>query len=111
MRFDMGAETLSQLVRESDSSGQDLGSLVRRLVVVAEPLEGAFNGAGRVAFDEFKVRVDEIASELTSALGSIVEGQAGMDQAFGLGDMEASDNSVQAMGSANFDGARFGSAR
>lgn len=109
MKFDMGNQTLSQLTKETDGSHQDLGALVRRLVAAAEPMEKDFNGAGRAAFDQFKVRTDEISNDLNSALAAIVGGQSGMDAAFQTGDTEAADNAAQAMGSANFDGARFGS--
>ncbi|MBJ7001149.1 hypothetical protein ACFYMX_09485 [Streptomyces griseofuscus] len=47
MKFDMGAQTLSTLMRDSRGSSQDLGTLIRQLVQAAEPLEGKFNGAGR----------------------------------------------------------------
>ncbi|MGL4174017.1 MAG: hypothetical protein ACRCTR_08110 [Actinomycetota bacterium] len=109
MKFDMGSTTLSHLVKESDGSFQDLGSLVKRLIAAAEPLEGTFNGNGRVAFDSFKARTDEVAAELTVSLAAIIGGQADMDVAFVTGDEESADNSTQAMGSSNFDGARFAS--
>jgi hypothetical protein len=109
MKFDMGNQTLSQLTKETDGSHQDLGGLIRRLVVAAEPIEKDFNGAGRAAFDRFKLHTDEITDSLNSALASILGGQSGMDQAFQTGDSEAADNATQAMGSANFDGARFSS--
>ncbi len=109
MKFDMGNQTLSQLTKETDGSHQDLGSLVRRLVAAAEPMEKDFNGAGRAAFDQFKLHTDEIANDLNSSLAGIVGGQAGMDHAFQTGDTESADNASQAMGSANFDGARFSS--
>ncbi|KUM91774.1 hypothetical protein AQI95_44195 [Streptomyces yokosukanensis] len=107
MKFDMGAQTLSTLMRDSRGSSQDLGTLIRQLVQAAEPLEGKFHGAGRTAFDQFKVRADGIAKELNSSLGAILGGQSGMDGAFGTGDQEQGDNAKQQMGAANFDAARF----
>jgi len=53
MKFDMGAQTLSQLGSQTVSAGDDLGVLVRSLVDAAAPLEGRFNGAGRAQFDQF----------------------------------------------------------
>ncbi|PRY62825.1 hypothetical protein BCF74_10332 [Knoellia remsis] len=108
MKFDMGSSTLSTLSSGTEGSHQDLGSLVLRLVAAAEPLEGKFNGAGRAAFDAFKARSDEVAADLNTSLGAILQGQGGMDVAFQTGDQEASDNAMRAQGSANFDGARFG---
>jgi hypothetical protein len=107
MKFDMGAQTLSTLVKGSRGSSDDLGVLIRQLVEAAQPLEGKFNGAGRVAFDRFKLRADGVAKELNGSLAAIVGGQSGMDSAFGSGDQEQGENARRQMAAANFDGARF----
>ncbi|NKQ28210.1 hypothetical protein [Streptomyces galbus] len=108
MKFDMGAQTLSTLMRDSRGSSDDLGSLIRQLVQAAQPLEGKFNGSGRVMFDQFKARADEITSELNGSLSAILGGQSGMESAFSTGDQEQGDNARQQMSAANFDAARFG---
>jgi uncharacterized protein YukE len=108
VKFDMGSQTLQSLMRQSQGSSTDLGVLIQRLILAAEPLEGRFNGQGKAAFDSFKARSDEITNALNSALSAILGGQSGMDQAFTTGDQESADNATQAMGSANFDAARFG---
>ncbi|GGO53681.1 hypothetical protein GCM10012287_40910 [Streptomyces daqingensis] len=108
MKFDMGAQTLATLTSKSRGSSDDLGTLVRQLVQAAEPLEGRFNGSGKVAFDSFKSRSDEIAASLNSALSAILGGQSGMETAFGSGDQEQGDNARTQMAAANFDAARFG---
>ncbi|MFI2565399.1 hypothetical protein [Paenarthrobacter sp. NPDC018779] len=105
--FDMGAQTLATLGKQTDASHQDLGALVRRFVDAVTPLEGKFSGAGKAAFDSFKNRSDVVASELNTALGAIVQGQSGMDTAFTQGDIAASDTARRSEGSANFDAARF----
>lgn len=105
--FDMGSETIGNLGKQSDAANQDLGALVRRFVDAVTPLEGRFSGAGKAAFDNFKNRSDLVASELNSALASIVHGQSGMNTAFQQGDLAASDNARRSEGSANFDAARF----
>lgn len=107
MKFDMGAQTLSTLQKQTGGSSQDLGTLIKRLIAAAEPLEGRFNGSGKAAFDQFKAHSDEITAALNSSLAKILEGQGGMDKSFGTGDQEHADNARQAMGSANFDAARF----
>jgi hypothetical protein len=107
MKFDMGAQTLSTLQRDSRGSSDDLGALVRQLVQAVQPLEGRFNGQGRVMFDQFKAQADQIAADLNSSLGAILGGQAGMDSAFASGDQEQGDNARQQMSAANFDAARF----
>ena len=111
MKFDMGSATLSTLATQTGGSHDELGALVRQLVAAAEPLEGAFNGAGRRAFDAFKLRTDEISADLNISLGRILTGQRGMDTAFVTGDMESADNATAAAGAANFDGARFSATR
>jgi len=109
MKFDMGNATLGTLAKGTEGSHQDLGTLVTSLVTAVEPLEGRFNGAGRVAFDRFKANTDQIAADLNGSLAAIVQGQSGMNTAFQVGDVEASDNATAAQGQANFDGARFSS--
>ncbi len=107
MKFDMGAQTLSGLARQTQGASEDLGSLIRQLIVAAEPLEGNFNGAGRQAFDAFKASADATTADLNAALAAILGGQGGMDTAFVSGDSEMADNATSAQGSANFDAARF----
>jgi len=107
MKFDMGAQTLSGLTRQTQGASEDLGSLIRQLIVAAEPLEGNFNGAGRQAFDAFKANADATTADLNAALAAILGGQGGMDTAFVQGDTEMADNATSAQGSANFDAARF----
>ncbi|MGW7303903.1 hypothetical protein ACWGIX_38900, partial [Streptomyces sp. NPDC054829] len=60
MKFDMGSTTLAELGKSTGGSVQDLGTLIGWLVQAAEPLEGKFNGAGKAAFDRFKLNADEI---------------------------------------------------
>ncbi|GHF89733.1 hypothetical protein [Streptomyces thermodiastaticus] len=107
MKFDMGAQTLSTLMRDSRGSSDDLGALIRQLVQAAQPLEGKFNGAGRQAFDQFKAHADGITRELNSSLAAILGGQSGMESAFSSGDQEQGENARQQMSAANFDAARF----
>lgn len=108
VKFDMGSTTLSDLGKNTVGSSTDLGTLIRMLIQAAEPLEGKFNGSGKVAFDSFKRRADEITAALNQSLDAILEGQSGMDTAFGTGDVEQQDNARKNMGAANFDAARFG---
>ncbi|MFC8914153.1 hypothetical protein E2C00_13425 [Streptomyces sp. WAC05374] len=107
MKFDMGAQVLSTLMSQSQGSSNDLGLLIRQLVQAAAPLEGKFNGAGKVAFDSFKSRSDEITAALNGSLAAILGGQSGMESAFGTGDQEQGDNARTQMSAANFDAARF----
>ncbi|GLW49823.1 hypothetical protein Stsp02_54840 [Streptomyces sp. NBRC 14336] len=108
MKFDMGSTTLAELGKSTGGSVQDLGTLISWLVQAAEPLEGKFNGAGKAAFDRFKLNADEITNALNSSLDAILGGQVGMDTAFSTGDTELEDNANRNIGVANFDAARFG---
>ncbi|MEC4016745.1 hypothetical protein [Streptomyces sp. H27-D2] len=107
MQFDLGSTTLSELGKGTTASSTDLGTLIRQLIAAADPLEGKFNGAGKAAFDSFKLRADEVTDALNGALNAILGGQSGMDTAFGAGDQESESNAHQNMAGANFDAARF----
>ena len=108
MKFDLGADTLSTLTRQTQGSSDDLGGLIKQLIASVTPLETTFQGAGRAQFDSFKARADQITADLNGALGAILGGQTGMNTAVATGVSEMSDNAAQAAGSANFDAARFG---
>jgi hypothetical protein len=107
MRFDMGSQTLPTLINRTDGSHQDLGALIRALIVAAEPLEGKFNGSGKAAFDGFKARADQISADLRSALASILGGQQGMNVSFVDGDQSMSDNAHNSQSASNFEAASF----
>lgn len=109
VKFAMGGEVLGTLTTRTSSAGDELGALVRQLGEAAEPLQGKFNGAGRTAFDNFKVRTDEIAIELNRALNSVLEGIAGMDRSFTEADSQMSDEIRSSEGASSFEAARFGS--
>lgn len=108
MKFDMGASTLGTLTKQTSTSSDDLGALVKELVISAEPLEGRFNGTARAAFDGFKQRTDEVAAELNSSLGGILGGISGMDTAFVQGEQEMAEGTQAAETSVSYDAARFG---
>lgn len=107
MKFAMGADTLSQLGKQTSSASGDLGAQVKALVQAAEPLEGRFNGAGRAAFDRFKAESDQVAVELNQSLAAVLGGIRGMDTSFATGDEQMADDATSAMGTVSFDSARF----
>lgn len=111
MKFDMGAETLSNLTKQTSGSSEDLGTLVKKLVVAADPLMKKHAGASKAAFDGFKGRVDEVASELNASLAAVLGGIAGMDTAFTQGEGEMVDSTNSANSGASYDAARFGASR
>jgi uncharacterized protein YukE len=106
-RWDMGSNVLTQLTRNTSSSGEELSGLVKQLVRAAEPLTNRFNGAGKAAFDRFKANADQISADLGRGLGSINRGQAGMNKAFLTGDSTMGEEANRNMSAANFEAARF----
>lgn len=106
--FDMGAETLSTLNKQTYHEQQDLGQLVKDFVAAVEPLASNFHGSGRAKFDEFKFQADEVAAELNRGLSVIVEGQGGMDVAFQTGDQDLASNAQSSNSAANYGQANFG---
>lgn len=111
LKFAMGAETLTQLTKQTSGAGDDLGALVKQLASSAEPLEGRFNGAGRAAFDSFNAQVDSISIELNAALASVLAGISGQNKAFIEGENQIADETRSAQSGAGFDSARFGGSR
>lgn len=107
LKFSMGSDVLTQLTQKTSTAGDDLGALVRELAESAAPLEGTFNGAGRTAFDNFKMNVDGIAVELNSALASVLTGIQGQNRAFLEGEQQMSDETSGSQASVSFDAARF----
>lgn len=111
MKFDMGSETLSVLTKQTSGSSDDMGALVKQLVVAADPLMKVHAGAAKAAFDGFKGRVDQVAAELNASLAAVLGGISGMDRAFHEGESEMVEQTRSAEGGASFDAARFGSSR
>lgn len=111
MKFAMGADTLSVLGKATSGAGDELAALVRQLADAADPLEGRFQGAGRAAFDRFKLRTDEISVELKAALDGVLVGIGGMNRSFLEGESAMVDQTHSLESSSSFDAARFGSSR
>ncbi|MDA0565006.1 hypothetical protein LG943_11840 [Streptomonospora sp. S1-112] len=106
-RWDFGDQTLTTLNRNTSTSGDQLATLINQLIDAAEPLSGRFNGAGKAAFDSFKARSEQITADLSAGLGSINQGQTGMQTAFATGNQTMADDATRNMGAANFDAAKF----
>jgi uncharacterized protein YukE len=111
MKFDMGAETLTQLTRQTSGANEDLGALVKRLAAAADPLQDKFNGEAKAAFNAFKGNTDAIAVELNAALASVLTGIEGQNTAFISGEQQMADETRSAMSGAAFESARFSGSR
>jgi len=107
MKFDMGAQTLANLGKQTQGASDDLGSLIKRLVDAAQPLEPVFKGPAKRKFDTFKQDADQVAKDLDTALGRILGGVRGMDTEFGQGVQDMATQVQGAQQQANFDQARF----
>jgi uncharacterized protein YukE len=110
-KFDMGSDTLSTLQTKTSGSSDQLGATIRQLIAAATPLENRFNGAGKAAFDRFKLRADDITAELNRSLSSILGGIGQMDTSFREGEQDMTSNAATTEGAANFEAARFGGGR
>lgn len=102
MSFAMEDTTLVQLGQKTQTESDDLGTLVRRLVAAAEPLQGTFNGQAKGAFNSFKSKTDSIANSLNGALNGIVGSIAGQSKAFVTGAEEGAETHAQKEGSSDF---------
>ncbi len=107
MKFSMGADTLTNLTKQTSGANDDLGSLVKKLYAAAEPLEKKFEGSARAAFNQFKSETDDIANELNSALAAVLGGIQGQNTAFIQGEQNMVDETNAARSGSGFESARF----
>ena len=107
VKFDMGADTLSTLARQTQDAGRELGDLVRQLAGVADDLKDSFQGQARRTFDQFLSDADEVAKDLENSLNRILSGITELDDAFGSGETEMADGTKRNRDRAEFDRARF----
>ena len=105
IKFDHGQ--FSGYINNTGGSIEDLGTLVKRLVKAAEPLEGKFKGDGRAVFRELHRQADEVSMLVQKGMVSLNEGQSGMSDAVVQGDQAMADAANAQMSAANFDGAKF----
>jgi uncharacterized protein YukE len=107
-RWKMEKTALGDLAKLTGTGTQDLGKLVKDLVLAAEPLKGKMEGDGLKAFQNLKDNVDSIADALNGKLGTIAQAQQAMAKTFEGGMGEIANTANQAQKSGDFDAARFG---
>jgi uncharacterized protein YukE len=107
VKFDMGAETLSTLARQTEGAGRELADLVKQVAGVADDLKGNFEGQAKRTFDQFVNDADAVAKDLQSSLDRILQGVTELDEAFGTGETEMAEETKQNRDRAQFDRARF----
>lgn len=103
-KFDMGAETLTVLNKQTSVQGDNLGALIKQLSQASEPVEKSFQGPARAAFDLFQANADKIALEINRALGAILTGSVGMDTAVQEGVQQQADTTRSVDGSQDYTG-------
>jgi uncharacterized protein YukE len=108
MKFDMGADTLTQLTRQTSGSADDLGALIKDLAVAGEPLLPTFHGAAAETFKTFHAASGEIGANLNKALHSVLGGIANQNVAFIEGEQQMTDDTKAAMSAVAYDSGRFG---
>lgn len=109
MKFAMGATTLGTLTTKTSSSHDDLTAHVKAFLDAADDIKNSFHGAGREAFDKFKLQVDGDHLDLNAALASVLRGVQGQDRAFKQGDQQMAESMGQMQAKAAFLPTRFSS--
>ncbi|WP_067608043.1 hypothetical protein [Nocardiopsis listeri] len=101
--LDFHQASFSKMTSNTSDSGEQLSTLVNRLVNAVEPLRGKFEGSGRNSLDELHRRAETVSILVSGDLGSLNEGQMEMMNAVMQGDQEMADSAQSQMNSANFD--------
>ena len=107
MYFNMVDDALPTLNKKTRASHQDIGTLIKELIASVAPLEGKFEGAAYVQFQNFKLNADQITIDLQNSVGEVGEGQTGMHRAFVTGVDEMVANARTTAGSADYSTANF----
>ena len=107
MYFNMMDDALPTLNKKTSASHQDIGTLIKELIASVAPLEGKFEGAAYVQFQNFKMNADQITIDLQNSLGEVGGGQSGMHRAFVTGVDEMVANARTTAGSADYNTANF----
>lgn len=103
-KFDMGADTLSVLNKQTSVQSDNLGALIMQLAQASEPVEKSFQGPARAVFDLFQANARGLASEINRALGAILQGSVGMDTSVQQGVQEQADATRTIDGSQDYTG-------
>lgn len=107
MYFNMVDDALPTLNKKTSASHQDIGTLIKELIASVAPLEGKFEGAAYVQFQNFKLNADQITIDLQNSVGEVGEGQTGMHRAFVTGVDGMVANARTTAGSADYSTANF----
>ncbi|NLS09979.1 hypothetical protein HGQ17_08205 [Nesterenkonia sp. MY13] len=105
IRFDMEEDILERQMNRSSTESEELNRAIENFKAAAAPLEGKFNGSAKAAFNNFKVRTDEISTTLNNALVGICQSIEGQNTSFRSGVSDATDYHQSQMNTANWDGA------
>ncbi len=103
-KFDMGADTLSILNKQTSTQSDNLGALILQLAQASEPVEKSFQGPARQVFDLFQANAQGLANEINRALGSILQGSVGMDTSVQQGVQEQADQTRGVDGAQDYTG-------
>lgn len=70
-KFSMEADALQNHQKKSESLGDDITGLVKKLFEAAEPLAADFNGAAKAAFNKFQSEANVCAADLQKAFNGL----------------------------------------
>ncbi|MBR8740984.1 hypothetical protein [Nocardiopsis sp. MG754419] len=95
------------MTSNTQQSGDELSTLVNKLVAAVEPLKDKFEGSGRNSLNDLHQRAQKVSLLVGTDLGNLHEGQVEMMNAVMQGDQEMSDSTRSQMSAANFDSGKF----
>jgi uncharacterized protein YukE len=102
-----GGETLTTMTKQTDSTTQDLATLLQQLAQAGEPIRDSFQGRGRVLFDEFHKHAHADGVILNKLLASIAEGVGGMDSSYFDFEQQSAETAQRISGSAPYSSGSF----
>ncbi|SIO86110.1 hypothetical protein [Nocardiopsis sp. JB363] len=105
--LDFHQASFAKMTSNTSQSGEQLSSLVNRLVSAVDPLKDKFEGSGRNSLDELHRRAESVSILVGGDLNSLNEGQNEMMNAVMQGDEEMADSTRSQMSAANFDAGKL----
>lgn len=105
--LDFHQASFSKMTSNTGESGEQLSTLVNRLVNAVDPLKDKFEGSGRNSLDELHRRAEAVSILVGSDLSNLNEGQREMMNAVMQGDQSMADSTQSQMNAANFDAGKL----
>lgn len=105
--LDFHQASFSKMTSNTSEAGEQLSTLVNRLVNAVDPLKDKFEGSGRNSLDELHRRAESVSILVGGDLNNLNEGQREMMNAVLQGDQDMADSTQSQMNAANFDAGKL----